>query len=131
MLRGALSKRVLGICCLAAAAAVAAMAVTAQHMGSVSAPGPAVGKAAVGQGAPAAVVALLVASVVVVAAVPVATPEGTGFFSQIGLSSLGVSSVPGKKPPTSGILLPPYPGTHLPETLQGARQAISGETEVV
>lgn len=109
---------------------MAAAAAAAQHAGSVSAPGPAFSKAAAGQGVPEAVIALLVASVVVVAAAPVATSEGTGFFSQIGLSPLGVSSVPGKKPPTSGILLPPYPVTHLPETLQGARQAISGGTEV-
>lgn len=99
--------------------------------GSVTAPG-----AVAGWGAPvavvAAVVALLVASGAVAAAAPVVTPEGTGIFSQVGLPPLGVSSVPGKNPPptASGILTPPHPVTHQPETLRGARQAISGQAEV-
>lgn len=102
----------------------------AARVGSVTAPGAAVGEAAVGRGAPAALVTLLVASAAVTTAAPVETPEGAGVFSRIGLPPLGVSSVPGKKPPTSGILLPPHPVTHLLGTLRGARQAISGEAEV-
>ena len=77
------------------------------------------------------VVAAAAVLVRVVAAPPVAavgaaaaTSEAAGFFSQIGVPPLGVSLVPGKKPPASGILLPPHPVTHLPETLWGARQEI-------
>lgn len=64
------------------------------------------------------------------AAAPVANPVDAGFFSQIAVPPLGVSPVPDKKPLASGILLPPLPVTHQPETLQGARQAITGDAEV-
>lgn len=64
-----------------------------------------------------------------VAATPAGSPEVAGFSSHIDVPLLGVSSVPGKKPPTSGILLPPHPLTSLPETLQEARQG-NPEAEV-
>lgn len=62
---------------------------------------------------PAEAAAARVATVMApaVAATPAATPEMAGFFFQIAVSLLGVSSVPVKKPPASGILLPPHPVT--------------------
>lgn len=64
-----------------------------------------------------------------VAATSAGTPEVAGFSPHIAVPVLGVSSVPGKKPPTSGILLPPHPVTTLPETLQEARHG-NPEAEV-
>ena len=83
--------------------------------------------------AAAAAAAARVATVLApaVAATPAATPEMAGVFFQIAVPLLGVSSVPVKKRPASGILLPPYPVTPrpLPETLRGARQG-NPEVEV-
>lgn len=43
----------------------------------------------------------------VMAVAPAGTPGMAGVFSLIGILPLGVSSVPGKKPPASDILFPP------------------------
>jgi hypothetical protein len=65
----------------------------------------------------AACVAVVVAAVVVpVVAESPCAPDRVGIFSQDAVP-LGVSSVPGEKPPASDILFPPHPVTHLPEKL--------------